>query len=332
MANPVSFTVSLADNLLARLHHRIFRSKQSLIVMVFHGVVPDHGCERGGMFDGGLVLTLAQVTRVIEYLLNAGCVPVGPKQILGGLDSHKTHFMLTFDDGYFNNTLVLPLLERYKVPAQFALIGYSTSTGHSFWWDAITRVGSSERENLSALVQRYSKSTMPQVEEELVSRFGPRITQPVGDIDRPLSPAEARQLAKHPLITIANHSQNHRILAGLSEDEIEQELGEAQATLQSHLGFAPEVVVYPYGQMDDAVTRVTRRMGFVLGFAGNHAKVGLPFNTSSELALRIPRFSIYGNKPIEPQCWNTLISWKLSWTLKGLFAREHKFGIQVLES
>jgi len=301
-------------------------------VIGFHGLASDTACLRSRVLGGDLVLTIPQITQVVEYLLNAGCIATSPEQILRGLDPGKTHFLLSFDDGYFNNLLVLPLLERYKLPAQFALIGQAVTTGHAFWWDILSRTTPPGEKPQDALVDRFSMMPIAEVEAELVAKFGACVTRPAGDVDRPMSPLEARELAKHPLISMANHSQSHRVLTGLPEDVIEHELATAQETLQGHLGFAPKIVVYPYGQADEVVVRVARRMGFTLGFAGNHAKVALPFNTQSDLAMRIPRFTIFGDKAISPQCGNTQFSWKPSWTIKGIFGREHQFGVEVLES
>ena len=42
--------------------------------------------------------------------------------------------ILTFDDGYFNNSLILPILEEFGVPALFIATD-NIRENKCFWWD-----------------------------------------------------------------------------------------------------------------------------------------------------------------------------------------------------
>jgi peptidoglycan/xylan/chitin deacetylase (PgdA/CDA1 family) len=47
---------------------------------------------------------------------------------------------------------------------------------------------------------------------------------------------------------------------------LEAELAQPRALFQKHLGFAPEILAYPYGRQDDAVVRRTRERGYTAAF------------------------------------------------------------------
>lgn len=289
-----------------------------LIVLGLHGIVPDATYLRSGAIDPSFVLAMDQIEAIINYFLEDGFIPVGVEQVLAGLDPMKYHFMLTFDDGYYNNLLMLPLLERLNVPAQFALIGHAVRTGHAFWWDVLNRTGPIDPDNPLESRDSLSLTPLPEIEAKVVQRFGEHSLRPAGDIDRPMKTDEIRRIANHPLITIANHSWGHRILQGMSERDIEADLTRTQEELQNITGFAPQTVVYPYGLQDPAVLSVSRRMGFKLGFAGNHAKIGLPLRLNSDLAMRLPRFSIFNTRSIVAQCESCHLEWKPSWFVRRM--------------
>jgi peptidoglycan/xylan/chitin deacetylase (PgdA/CDA1 family) len=47
---------------------------------------------------------------------------------------------------------------------------------------------------------------------------------------------------------------------------LEAELVQPKAIFQKNLGYAPEIIAYPYGRQDDAVARRTRERGYVAAF------------------------------------------------------------------
>jgi peptidoglycan/xylan/chitin deacetylase (PgdA/CDA1 family) len=57
-------------------------------------------------------------------------------------------------------------------------------------------------------------------------------------------------------VTIGAHTRTHPGLAGLDEPTLEDELAGAAHELEHRLGARPEGLAYPYGVLDDRVTRV----------------------------------------------------------------------------
>ena len=50
------------------------------------------------------------------------------------------------------------------------------------------------------------------------------------------------------------------------EKRLEAELAQPRALFQKNLGFAPEILAYPYGRQDDAVVRRTKERGYTAAF------------------------------------------------------------------
>ena len=44
---------------------------------------------------------------------------------------------VTFDDGYYNNTKILPLLEEYQIPAHIFVTTKNVLLNQRFWWDVL---------------------------------------------------------------------------------------------------------------------------------------------------------------------------------------------------
>jgi peptidoglycan/xylan/chitin deacetylase (PgdA/CDA1 family) len=56
-------------------------------------------------------------------------------------ESVKQGIVLTFDDGYIDNFLYArPLLEKFKVPANFFISTYYVEKKEEFWWDALEQL------------------------------------------------------------------------------------------------------------------------------------------------------------------------------------------------
>ncbi|MEJ7665168.1 MAG: polysaccharide deacetylase family protein [Hymenobacter sp.] len=64
---------------------------------------------------------------------------MSPADVLRGLDPAGKYALITFDDGYFNNHLALPVLRRYGVPATFFISSHHVLSGQAFWWDVVYR-------------------------------------------------------------------------------------------------------------------------------------------------------------------------------------------------
>jgi peptidoglycan/xylan/chitin deacetylase (PgdA/CDA1 family) len=72
------------------------------------------------------------------------------------------------------------------------------------------------------------------------------------------------------------------------DKRLETELLQPKALFQKNLGYAPDIIAYPYGRQDDIVARRTRERGYIAGFTVR--RQGSP---SFVDPLRIHRIQIY---------------------------------------
>jgi peptidoglycan/xylan/chitin deacetylase (PgdA/CDA1 family) len=141
--------------------------------------------------------------------------------------------------------------------------------------------------------------THDRIEDHLAREFGSAAMKPVGDLDRPFTPAELRDFARDPLVHLGNHTADHAILVNYDEAGVRAQMSKAQEDLAGMTGTAPRTVSYPNGNSNPMVRRVARELGFDLGIGLEYRKNPLPMDPNS--AMDIGRFLPWGDAPFEAQ-------------------------------
>ena len=191
--------------------------------------------------------------------------------------------VVTFDDGYRDNLLALPVLERYRVPATIYITTGAIARTRTLWWDeqesALAALSSLElqgrRWDLSTSelkgrafgdLNRLFKSMQPAAQDELMSALRSRAgSEPIFRDETILSWEEVRTLDRHPLITIGAHTVDHHVMTQLSENELEHQLTASRTELEHQLGHPVEHFAYPFGAVEHAAERefnAAARAGF----------------------------------------------------------------------
>src|SRR3989440_5823173 len=180
--------VRSTDAAVARVSLALRQERNALVSFLFHSLFRDEREIALNVVDPLERTTVAQFRQIVEYYLEHGYRFISPSDLLAGLDPDKRYALLTFDDGYFNNSLALSVLEEFGVPAVFFI-----STGHvlqnkCFWWDVLYRnriaQGASARQVYRESLAMKSRQTA-RIEELLREQFGADAFQPRGDVDRP---------------------------------------------------------------------------------------------------------------------------------------------------
>ena len=134
-------------------------------------------------------------------------------------DLGEKYVLITFDDGYYNNTRALPILEERGVPAVFFISVNHVIQQKPYWWDVLHReVRKASWSNRDMIVAkgRLKRLTHAEIDASLADTFGLSPAHPIGDTDRPLTIHELRELAGHSLVHIGNHTADHAILTNYS--------------------------------------------------------------------------------------------------------------------
>ena len=278
----------------------IKRDNPALITFLFHSIFKDKSEITQNIIDPQQYITVDVYREFTERFLNAGYKFISPSEI-DSLDPEGKYILSTFDDGYFNNSLVLPILEEFKTPALFFVTTENIKNNKCFWWDVIYRELAKkgyERKAISKEQHKYKSLLHKEIEKDLINKYGSRCFDPINDIDRPFTISELQKFSKNKYVYIGNHTSNHYILDKYSRGDQYKQILECQESLNEILGIDPTTVAYPNGNYNDDTLSVCREMGFNLGITVDKRKNYFPLKDK----LALGRYVLWGNKPIKRQC------------------------------
>ena len=302
MVEEIRDLVRLADKTVANLYLSLVHERGALLCFLFHSLFRDEREIALNVVNPLQRTTVADFRQFVEYYLQSGYRFVGLED-LGKLEPNGKYAMITFDDGYFSNAMARPILEEFKVPGIFFISTNHVRQNKSYWWDILYRemsaAGASEAEMYREGVA-MKKLQAHQVEENLRNRFGERAFEIRGDIDRPFSPAELREFAQSPMVTLGNHTADHAILTNYSRDGMREQISLARDWLKDQTSKSVTAIAYPDGACNKTVTDLCIEMGFQVGFGVDPKKNLLPIPQSSMLQLN--RFATHHKDSIESQC------------------------------
>jgi peptidoglycan/xylan/chitin deacetylase (PgdA/CDA1 family) len=326
MFQAIQNIVRRTDEAVARLSLSLFRERGAVLTFLFHSLFRDE-CEiEQGLIDPLQRTTLQQFRTLIEYYLDSGYRFISVDDLLrdGGIDPDGRYVALTFDDGYYNNRLALPILEEFGVPAMFFVSTDHVLQQKCFWWDVLYRElgfrGASRREAYEEAAKMKNLRT-EQIERQLIERYGPNAFKPRGEIDRPFTADELRDFARSPLVHLGNHTAGHAILTNYTPDEAREQIAQGQRALQEITGRAPVAIAYPNGGFDESVVRVCRELGLRAAFTVRPEKCHVPRDGHAGDWFRLGRFCPHGGAPMLVQCRTCRSDVSLYGTLRALYVK-----------
>jgi peptidoglycan/xylan/chitin deacetylase (PgdA/CDA1 family) len=164
----------------------------------------------------------------VARLLARGYRPGAAAETVGGME-RVLH--VTFDDAFANVLEVLPALERLDVP--------------------VTIFACSD----------YARDGRPLDVPELANDAA-ELPEELATMDW----ATLRAAADRG-VEIGSHTRTHAHLTRLSDRELENELRESRAAIESELGGRCRFFAYPYGEEDSRVRAAVRAAGYEAAFA-----------------------------------------------------------------
>ena len=277
--------------------------RPALISFLFHSLFADRAETEQGAVDPFQPVTVDDFAAFIGHFKAAGYRFVAPHEIAAGLAPDRKHICVTFDDGYANNLRMLPVLDRFGVPATVFVSTNHVRHGRCFWWDVQyrrrMRQGWTEAA-IGAERDALKKLAFDEIEGRLTETFGESAFDPEGEADRPLTEAELRTMAAAPLVTIGNHTTDHAILTEHDDAQVRAQIAGCQAALGQLLGEVPPVIAYPNGNYDARTLRIAGELGYEIGFTVEPRKSRLPLSGPDR--LRLPRYAIDGGPDTIRQC------------------------------
>lgn len=258
--------------------------KNRLLIFYFHGVYRSQKEKELNHVDPQNNLLVSQFEEFIEYFLLHKYHFLKPNDLLNDLPCDKPCIMITFDDGYFNNTLAIDLLNKYKIPATFFITANNVLENKSYWWDIVYKFRVKQgMMSLSAIRKEQAhlknfKSSF--IENYIKQNFGDKSHVPWSDVDRPLNTSELKSISKNPFVTIGNHTYNHTILTNYSLEEIKEELRLCNKFVFETTGSSPNTIAFPNGNFNETVLNIAKEAGFQFAFTIENKINRLPVSIS----------------------------------------------------
>jgi peptidoglycan/xylan/chitin deacetylase (PgdA/CDA1 family) len=281
----------------------IKRDQPALLVFLFHSIFRNSEEISLNHIDPQQRVTVDVYRQFLEYFLQAGYRFISPQDLDQGLDPGQRYVLATFDDGYYNNQHVAPLLKEYQTPALFFITTHNVLNNECFWWDVVHRELSQRGVNRKQISQQqkvYKKLDHQQLRDRLQEAFGAAALKPRSDIDRPFTPEELRSFADQPWVHIGNHTSDHFILDRYDAEIQRSQIVDCQKDLTAMIDINPGIFAYPNGNYNDDSVRVLAELGFDFAFTVEKRKNYLPLHAEDRLLLG--RFVLWGNEPLQRQC------------------------------
>lgn len=102
-----------------------------------------------------------------------------------------------------------------------------------------------------------------------------------------LSWNDLKQMVDSGRVFAYNHTWSHYSLNRGDENKIRYEVTQAQTQLKDHLGFAENIITYPYGAVNQKVMKVLQELGYKAGFTTNKGRDECFSNVLSLPRIRI---------------------------------------------
>jgi peptidoglycan/xylan/chitin deacetylase (PgdA/CDA1 family) len=312
-----------ADNLFARISRDSPRACGTLLGVLFHSLYRDKSQLGDPALARNQNVTVEDFRCFVSALLESGYTVVSPAQVDAGLEPDGNYAVITFDDGYFNNTLALGVLEEFAVPATFFISSDHVLQNKAFWWDALSRemskAGAADRTK-NAEIKKVKSLGSEEVERHMQQRFGHDVLRPSGDLDRPFTPAELREFARHKCVHIGNHTRSHAILTRCEPNEIARQIGECQDALTQITGKPPLAVAYPNGNFSPLAVQASLAAGLRVGWTTLPHRNLLPLEAGKS-RMTLGRFIFNGGEDARQQCRKFAASFIPSNAIKTLIHR-----------
>lgn len=275
-----------------------------MVTLLLHGLFKDKTEIQSGAAYPQQETTLECFAAVIEYFLEAGYTLTTPERLLNHPAAKGRFALITFDDGYFNNTRALPILEKYNVPATVFVSAGHVVLNKPFWWEALYHARLQRNTPLQEIYREASLLNFrrsEEIERALSEELGPDFLRTRNEVDRPMTAEELRKFSAHPLICIGNHTFDHNVLTAYPPAQVRESIRKAQHALTEITGRTPRSIAYPNGEFNQEIVRIAREEGLEIGFSAIPRKEYLPGALSSDRRMVLGRFCPHPDHDLRAQ-------------------------------
>ncbi|QDK81076.1 polysaccharide deacetylase family protein [Spirosoma sp. KCTC 42546] len=286
-------------------------------IMVYHGV------DAVGLqdFNSRFISEYSFEQQIRYYKENFNIVPL-KEYYESTLPTDRLTIALTFDDGYKNNyTRVLPILEKYQVPATFFVTAIREKGYDYLWTDFYDMLrfkarrlvfkGESYSQNQHRVFYSQKKADPLHLElrklpfceieefmQEMEAQLGLKMSDFPEDYYLQMTEGQIAAMAKSPYATIGSHTHTHADLTRRPLDEVIEEMRFSKQWLTRITNTEIDSFAFPYGLYNLDVVKAANELGY---------RRQLPGNLNCESDEQIPELQKrFGNNPflsVNNQIW-----------------------------
>ena len=292
------------DKIYLKAHFSIFDDLNGILCLCFHTVFKNNKEKENDQTLPWLGLTIEEYRYIFEYFLKHNYKFISFNEIQKKPKINDKYIHVTFDDGYFNNSKIVPILEEYNIPAHIFVVTNNIINSHKFWWDIVYNKRMSSNTSLKKIKNEISflqRNHYKDIYIYIKENFGNNSFEPISDLDRPFRADELTSLNQNELITIGNHTSDHAILKNLLIDEAREQIELAQKKLEIILGKAPNSFAFPNNGYNKKHLEIFKTLGIDFAFCGDYKHNNIHKGLIGENRLLLGRFDILDSRNINYQ-------------------------------
>ena len=301
--------ISNIDKFFLDKSHRINSNKNGIIFLLFHSVFLNKKEMQYNHINSQYGFTIDEYRYIFEEFLNAGYTFVSHKEFLNRnlLNIKKKYIYLHFDDGYFNNSFILPILKEYNIHSHFFIVPDNIINNEKFWWDTIY-YETKKNNNLdySKVTNQLINLKISEIKKYIKFKFGENSLFPKSSIDRPFTAQELKEFSSNKYVTIGNHTLDHTNLNILNYEEASKKIIEADKKINLLTGSSNKIFSFPNSNSNKIHKNILKQLKFQYAISEKFKNYKLKKLNSKNL-LELGRFCFVRDKNIQWQ----ICSWKV---------------------
>lgn len=189
----------------------------------------------------------------------------------------KKYVVITFDDGWRDNLLLLPIIKEKQLPITVFIPTQPIESGN-YWWEfepfKSSKVSRIKMKSLSE--KDFQKEILKAAATTKLERSA-------------MQKNELKQMTALPQIEIGSHTVTHPILTNLTNATIFNELANSKTTLEEWTGQDITTFSYPNGDYNDEIIDTLIALDYKMAFTTEAKIIDL---SKSINKYKLPRFSI----------------------------------------
>ncbi len=262
--------------------HNTYSSVRGSRIIIYHGI-----CKQNHLQFNNVFLTLKTFEEHLRYYKKYFNVISLDDYYAQQFSDERFNICITFDDGFANNyKYVLPLMEKYRLPATFFITAIR-SMGYDILWNdflsTFSRFGPQKIQfnNETFIKSKHNKYVSTgsgqkladilrekgfEEKKEMMGQLYPfyqfKTIAALEDYWLQMTEEQIGRLANSALVTAGGHGHYHNDLSRIPLAETVSELKFSKTYLEDIIGREVTAFAFPYGSYNQGVVAATKAAGY----------------------------------------------------------------------